>query len=237
MKILRLVLENFEVIRNCMGSNYLEIDFRGCQNKICLLLGPNGSGKTAILSQLNPFATIGNLDVRDGITLITPKKHGKKEIWIADGLTVYKIQHYYNPLKDSHSTKSFIQKDDVELNPNGNVTSFKEIVKEELGVEQDYMKLIRLGSNVKSLISLSSTERKTFMGKMLDDIGVYLQYYKHVNNHMRTLKDMLSHTVDKLHKSRYMEVSMYDQEIDLVEGEVERLEGQLRDQGDRKSVV
>lgn len=237
MKILRLVLENFEVIRNCMGSNYLEIDFRGCQNKICLLLGPNGSGKTAILSQLNPFATIGNLDVRDGITIITPKKHGKKEIWIADGPVVYKIQHYYSPLKDSHSTKSFIQKDDVELNPNGNVTSFKEIVKEELGVEQDYMKLIRLGSNVKSLISLSSTERKTFMGKMLDDIGVYLQYYKHVNNHMRTLKDMLSHTVDKLHKSRYMEVSMYNQEINLVEGEVERLEGQLRDQGDHLAVV
>lgn len=237
MKILRLVLENFEVIRNCMGSDYLKIDFEKSYNRICLLLGPNGSGKTAILSQLNPFATIGNLDVRDGIQLITPKKHGKKEIWISDGPVVYKIQHYYSPVKDTFSTKSFIQKDDVELNPNGNVTSFKEIIKEELGIEQDFMKLIRLGSNVKSLISLSSTERKTFMGKMLDDIGVYLQYYKHVNNTMRTLKEMVAHTVDKLNKSKYSDISDYDLEIDTLEGDVERFETELRTLTDQMAVI
>ena len=41
------------------------------------------------------------------------------------------------------------------LNVNGNVSSFKEIVKEELQIEPDYLKLIRLGSNVTSLIDLS----------------------------------------------------------------------------------
>ena len=63
MKILRLELENFEAIKHCMHTNRVVIDFQKAQNKICLLIGPNGSGKTTILSLLNPFATLGNLDV------------------------------------------------------------------------------------------------------------------------------------------------------------------------------
>ena len=237
MKITKLILENFEAIQYCMNTNYLELDLSKCENRICLLIGPNGSGKTTLLSLLNPFSTLGNLDVRDGYHLIIPHKDGKKEIWYQCGEDLYTIQHYYTAAKDTHSTKSFIQVNGKELNPNGNVTSFKEVVKTHLGIEIGYLKLTRLGPNVKSLIESSSTERKTFMGKLLDDIGVYLEYYKHVNNNLRTLKDMISHTIDQSKKLIYTDRKSYEKDIRMVDALIGRLEGELREKQDELAII
>ena len=227
MKITYLELENFEAVKHCMNTSKLRIDFSKSENKICLFIGPNGSGKTTILSLLNPFATLGNLDVRDSYNLIIPHKNGKKIIHIDHGTDHYEILHFYTAAKESHTTKSFLSKNGLELNPNGNVSSFKELIKEELGIELDYLKLIRLGPNVKSLISLSSTERKAFMGKLLDDIGIYLTYFKHVNNNMRTLKDMLAHVVDKLKRTRYDEKRIYKEELEKLEEDIRAIETEL----------
>ena len=237
MKITKLILENFEAIQYCMNTNYLELDLSKCENRICLLIGPNGSGKTTLLSLLNPFSTLGNLDVRDGYHLIIPHKDGKKEIWYQCGEDLYTIQHYYTAAKDTHSTKSFIQVNGKELNPNGNVTSFKEVVKTHLGIEIGYLKLTRLGPNVKSLIESSSTERKTFMGKLLDDIGVYLEYYKHVNNNLRTLKDMISHTIDQSKKLIYTDRKSYEKDIRMVDALIGRLERDLREKQDELAII
>ena len=53
MKIEKLILKNFAAVDNAMNTNELTIDFSKSENKICLLIGPNGSGKTTILSLLN----------------------------------------------------------------------------------------------------------------------------------------------------------------------------------------
>ena len=70
MKINRLILKNFSAVKNAMNANEISIDFSNATNKVCLLIGPNGSGKTTILSQLHPFSDVGNLDVRNGNNLI-----------------------------------------------------------------------------------------------------------------------------------------------------------------------
>lgn len=199
MKIEELRLRNFSAIDNAMNAKEIRIDFRKGINKICLLVGPNGSGKTTILGLLSPFSDYGNLDVRNGNQLILKDKEGYKEIHIKKGESHYVIKHFYYPHKDkNHSVKSYIEKDGVELNVNGNVTSFKEYVKEELQIESDYLRLIRLGANVTSLIGLSSTERKNFMSKIMDDIGIYLKYYKAVNGKLHQLNEMISHCMNKI---------------------------------------
>lgn len=201
MKIQKIVLRNFSLVKTAMDTNEVSIDFTDANNKVCLIIGPNGSGKTTLLSLFNPFAGLGNLDVRDGNELILENKDGYKEIHFLNDDDYYIIKHfYYHHEGKSHSVKSYIMKNDIELNENGNVTSFKEYVKAELGIEPDYLKLIRLGSNVTSLIKLSETERKTFMGKLLDEIGVFMMYYKKLTNDVRQLKDMISHVVDKLNR-------------------------------------
>ena len=224
MKILNLTLENFTSIKNGLDANKIFIDFSTTENKICILTGPNGSGKTSILSMLHPFADVGNLDVRSSTNLILNDKDGFKEITMERNGDIYTIQHFYTHHKDkNHSVKSYIKKNGNELNVNGNVSSFKEYVKEELGLESDYLKLIRLGSNVTSLIELTPTERKNFMGKIMDDIGIFLEYYKSVNTKLRQLEEMISHSIDKEKKLGISDKDEYKKEIKDLEKEIEDL--------------
>ena len=228
MKITKLILENFAAIKKSMNTNRFEIDFQNSKNNVCLIIGPNGSGKTTIMSLLNPFATLGNLDIRDSLGLILEDKNGYKEIHYQNNDDCYVIKHFYTKQKDrSHSVKSYIEKNGNELNPNGNVTSFKEIVKEELDVELDYLKLIRLGANVTNMIDLSETERKNYMGKLLDDIGIYLNYYKKVNNDIRQLKDMISHLVDKINKLNIDSKESVEKEIDSYISQKEKIQSEI----------
>ena len=221
MKILKLILKNFSAIKNAMESYEIELDLSNTVNKICLIIGENGSGKTTLLSLLNPFADVGNLDIRNGNNLILEDKDGYKEIHIKNEDDLYIIKHYYFHHKGkNHSVKSYIEKNGVELNVNGNVTSFKEIVKEELQIEPDYLKLIRLGSNVTSLIDLSTTERKNFMSKIMDDIGVFLDYYKSVNTKLRQLSEMISHTVDKINRLNIIDKDEFKKEIEELKGKI-----------------
>ena len=99
MKICELVLENFEGIYVAMHTTYIRLDLRTSKNRICLITGPNGHGKTVLLSQLNPFATLGTLDERDALPLIMKDKSGHKKIIILDNGNEYEIDHFYTPTK------------------------------------------------------------------------------------------------------------------------------------------
>lgn len=225
MKITYLYLENFIQIKTGLGAYKLTLDLSETENKLCLLIGPNGIGKTSILSFLTPFATIGNLDTRNGNNLIIDGKNGYKEIHYKNGDDTYIIKHYYTPHdKKSHSVKSYIMKNDIELNENGNVGSFLEWVKIELGIELDFLKLIRIGSNVQSIIDMSTTERKNFMSKLLEDIGLFLMYYKKVNTDANQLKEMISHTVDKLNSIGFEDKESAKKIIHKLEKQLEELQ-------------
>ena len=214
MKINYLKLKNFSSIETAMNASEIYIDFRKAENKVILLVGPNGSGKTSVLSQLTPFATVGGLDVRNGNDLIIDGKDGYKEIQFVKKDDVYTIKHFYtNKKTGSHSVKSYISKNGKELNNNGNVSSFKEIVKEELYIEMDYLKLIRVGSNVTSMIDLTAAERKNFMNKLLSDADIFLAFYKKVNQNMRQLKDMISHDIDKQRRLGVKDITEIKEEI------------------------
>lgn len=228
MVIEKLVIKNFAAFKNAANCTQLTLNLNECKNKICLIIGPNGSGKTSLLSLLSPFADLGNLDVRNNQPLILKDKEGYKEIHIRKNDDLYVIKHIYTPHKDkSHSVKSYIELNGAELNQNGNVTSFKEIVKNELSIEPEYLKLIRLGNNVTSLISLSETERKNFMSKILDDIGVYLDYYKNVNTKLRTIKETTNHTINKIEKLGIFDKKIIESEINNLKTDLDELHNKV----------
>ena len=104
MKIEKLILKNFSSISNALNCKEIELDFSKSENKICLLIGPNGSGKTSILSMLHPFSELGNLDVRSNLPLILEDKDGYKEIHIRRNDDYYVIKHYYTHHKGSSHT-------------------------------------------------------------------------------------------------------------------------------------
>lgn len=216
MKIEKLILKQFASIYNAMNTEELTIDLSKNDNKICLLIGKNGSGKTSILSMLTPFAEVGTLDVRKDQLLIREGKEGYKEIHIRCGVDFYIIKHFYTPHEGkSHSVKSYIEKNGEEKNINGNVTSFKEYVKNELEIETEYLKLVRLGANVVSMLDLTETERKNFMSKILHEIDVYLDYYKNISGKLKQIKDIVSHTVNKMDKLKITSIEDEENEIRL----------------------
>lgn len=234
MWIKSIILENFKNIKTGLKANRLEIDFSKRENVICLITGPNGMGKTSLLSCLTPFATLGNLDIRENNQLILDRMPGYKQIVIMNGNDEIDIEHFYSVNKDSHSVKSYFKLNGAELNPNGNVTSFKSIVNEVLHIDMDYLKLIRLGDNVTNLIKLKGTERKNFMSKMLPSVDNYLKYYKKISGDVRDLNVLMSHLIDKINKlniendDKYsIRVSEVKKTVSLYEEEIEKLSKEI----------
>lgn len=246
MKILYLKLTNFINIVTAFNTETIEIDFSKSNNNVVLLTGPNGSGKTSILSCLHPFPTNGNMDVRSDNPIIVPRENGYKEIHISDGDDLYVIQHFYTRNSDKHIIKSYIQKNGVELNENGNVTSFKEIVERELGLEQDYMKLTRLGSNVTNFIDMKRQERKNFTGKIISEADIYLSYHKKIMADKNKVNIQINHTSDlirrlqvddlgelkKAQKSLQHQIEDLTAKIEKANSELSVLQYQLNDCGD-----
>ena len=47
----------------------------------------------------------------------------------------------------------------------------------------------------------------------MDEIGVYLEYYKSVNMKLRQLNEMISHTIDKVDRLGIINIDDYEKEI------------------------
>lgn len=199
MKITYLKLVGCIYMKSALDANSIELDLSKSKNNIILFTAKNGRGKTSLLSTLHPFAYNGSFDDRDNILMIEGEK-GYKEIHIQDDDDKYIIKHFYTPSKNSHIVKSYIEKNGLELNPNGNVTSFKSLVEEELQLEPSYLQLLRLGSNVTNFIDLSPTERKSYMGKKLSDAEIFITLHKKISNNMRELNGKLTNITAKLNK-------------------------------------
>ena len=200
MRITRLYLKNFIHIYSGMHKRVVELNLKDIDKKINIFIGKMGSGKTAILGHLQPFSSYGTLDSRNQEDLILAEEDGLKEIEYEINDHYYKIQHKYtwNKSSKTHSVKSYIQRDGIELNENGNVRSFKEIIKLEFGIEQNFLRLLRLGPNVSNLINMKSTERKSFIASLLEDADVYTTLFQKINEDYRGINSILSVMSNKL---------------------------------------
>lgn len=199
MRIEKIILENFIGIWIGLNKKRIEIDFNTDsngkklkkRNKITMLVGMNGSGKTSLLSTLHPFA--GTQDERT--TIILPGTEGYKEIHISSYNNMYIIKHYY---KKMH--KSYIAKNGVELNPTGGVRSFIELVKQELDVDEDYFTIGKIGGNVRGFIDYKTAERKKYISKFLPNIEDYLITFKIVSEKFKEYKKEIKYLSDQLNK-------------------------------------
>lgn len=199
MKATYLRLKNFVAIDATLHTKNLEIDFTKMNHSILLFIGTNGSCKTYILSQIHPFAYMGNVDVRHGIDMIIDGKDGEKEIhFVKDDGTKYTIRHFYMYRKSGRTIRSYIEKDGIEMNASGLVTTFNELVEIEFGIDIGFLRVLRLGSNVNNLVSSKSTDRKDFAVKLLTEVDEYLHDYKEATQASRNLNTELKLVVEKL---------------------------------------
>lgn len=213
IKIERIRLENFALIKTGMGLDVLDIDFTKGKYTVNLIIGNNGTGKTAMLSNFHPFPYLGSLEAREDTDIICVGQTGHKEIWYRKGDDHYEIEHIYSkPVGKSktRTVKSYIRKNGVELNKGGLVRAFHEIVEQEFQIEPNFLKLIRLGPNVQNFIKLSVSDRKTFISKLLEEVDIYMKDYKQANEQAKFLTNALKIAISKRDKLNISDISILD---------------------------
>lgn len=205
MRITKIKLKNFLGLYNGSGKKEIEIDFStGLDNKINILSGGNGKGKSFLISCLHPFSS--TLDNRTKI--IMDNESGYKEIHYSINTNEKVIiKHNYILGKTGKITmKSFFQYSNDggvtynELNPNGTVNSFKELVLKYLEVDEAYFKIARIGTNVTNFIDMSTADRKKYISLFLPDVDVYLENYKKFNEKYNTINKTIKFITGEIDK-------------------------------------
>lgn len=237
LQITSLYLENFIYLESGLKKDKLFIDLSGCVHPINVLIGKIGSGKTFILSHLQPFATVGTLDIRNQDDPIIAEKNGLKIICYKSIDAVYEIRHEYiwNKSAMNHSTKSYIRKNGEEINPTGNVTSFKYIINTEFGLDQANMRLLRLGPNVSGFLEYSGIERKNFVAQLLESADSILALNKSLREELRTYNTRISILSDKLAKLGVSKEEDYENEIEDIHDRIKEIEKEIESK--RASII
>ena len=197
MKYLSLQLKGYIRLVNGIGTPDIFIDFRKQRFKTCIIRGENGSGKSTIFNALSV--------IPDSNDSFIPGKPAMKEIYLQDGNTIYIITCVHNVKNngDRDTTKVYFKKQFsdgriVELNENGNVNSYKDILFEELKLDANFIALSQLSMDDKGLAMKRPAERKRFVNSIISSLEVYNNMYKTLNKHSSVYKSMVNSVASKL---------------------------------------
>lgn len=197
MLLKRLKLVNYGGIYNGMGLYEIEIDFTRCRNKIVLIKGDNGSGKSTIESALKPLPD-DNSSFISGVSAC-------KEIEYIDETNgiVYSISYIHEYKNQSRISKGYFKKilpngNVIDLNPSGNISSCKEMINEELELDANYITLTQLSSTKRGIADLRPAERKRYVNSILSSTDVYNTMYKTLTKKASTYKALMSSILSKI---------------------------------------
>nr|DAY75462.1 MAG TPA: STRUCTURAL MAINTENANCE OF CHROMOSOMES PROTEIN [Caudoviricetes sp.] len=197
MLLKRLKLVNYGGIYNGMGLYEIEIDFTRCRNKIVLIKGDNGSGKSTIESALKPLPD-DNSSFISGVSAC-------KEIEYIDETNsiVYSISYIHEYKNQSRISKGYFKKilpngNVIDLNPSGNISSCKEMINEELELDANYITLTQLSSTKRGIADLRPAERKRYVNSILSSTDVYNTMYKTLSKKASTYKALMSSISSKI---------------------------------------
>ena len=177
---------------NGMGIPELEIDFSKANHKICIISGRNGGGKSTLLNSLNILP--------DNSSCYIPNMSAEKELHIIDNDNLY-IINISAPVNGNGSrgtTKAYVSKNGVELNPNGNVGTYKETIFAEFELDPSYISLSKLSMDDKGLVGKSPAERKRFFSSIIDSLESYNNMNKVFSKKANIFKSYINNLSSKI---------------------------------------
>ena len=186
MRFLYVRLVGYIGLYSGLGLKQIDIDFGKAKNKICVISGPNGVGKSTIINALNLMP--------DDNSCFIPSMEASKYLKLTDGFNIYDITmvHGINNHNERTTTKVSILKNGVELNPNGNVRSYKEIIQNEFELDANYSVLSKIGGNDRGIADKTPAERKKIVSSIISSLEVYNNIYKVLNKKANTLKSFIN---------------------------------------------
>ena len=212
MKITFFRIKGYVNILNGMGLDELIIPFNTFKNRIVLISGQNGTGKSTIIQALSPnpdssdsFRTDVFIDNYGNRQII--EYPAEKEIWYSSvdetGPHEYKIliQSLVDDSKTRRTTKAFISKDGEEMNPNGNVSSFKEIRDSLLGIDPTYLDLSSISSEHRGIVDMIPSERRKYMASYIGSLDTYNNIFKTISKKANSLKSYMNTLNAKIYEA------------------------------------
>lgn len=197
MKLLSARLKGLIGICRASGLHEIYIDFTKCKHKLTLIIGRNGSGKSTIEDALHPLP--------DPPSKFLNGEEGLKELeYLTDDGIFYKIRIEYpiNKNGDRTTTKAYIEKNIdgniIELNTNGNIGSYKDILYTEFRLDSNFVSLSQLSVENRGLVDMTPAERKKFVGNIIDSVEIYNNMYKTLNKRSSIFKSMINTIVAKI---------------------------------------
>lgn len=160
--------------RRLMSNGYTTF-ILNCTEKIQLILGTNGCGKSSVIDHLTPLPP----DANDFT------KEGRKEIRIIQGNDEYVIGSVFSP-----TTRHSFKKNNKEMNPGGTATVQRELVKQEFDITTDKHDLIVTGSE--KFTAMSPARRREWFAKMNANYDYALKVFADLKNKNRDYSGALS---------------------------------------------
>lgn len=182
MKYEKIILKGYKRL-SLNHIDYIEIT---PQNKIQLILGTNGSGKSSLIKEISPLPA-------------TPAEYHK------EGYKYVEITHLGNryilkSLFIAGGNKFHFIKNDEELNPGGTSSTFKELVKKEFNYTPEIHELMTGEHNFHEM---SVAERRNWFIKIPDvDYSYAISYFLRLKEQHRDLQGAI-----KLSQSRLVQES------------------------------
>lgn len=197
MRYKSIELYNYAGIYNGMGLTQIKIDFTKCVTNKVIIKGKNGSGKSTLLNAINP-----NPDSND---LFIPNAEARKIIVLYENGIEYVIR-YIHPVNSNNgirgTTKGYISKTIdgqlVELNPNGNISSCKDILYNEFNLDSNYLSLAKLTTENRGLVDSRPAERKKLVNSIIHNLETYNNINKILTKKASTYKSLINSLTYKI---------------------------------------
>lgn len=175
----------------------IEIDFTRCKHNMVIIVGKNGSGKSTLMEALQPLP--------DSPSMYLDGMEGLKEITYLDNGDVYKVVIRY-PLTATGQraqTKAFLQEIQpdgtvVELNSNGNIGSFKEVLYSRFNLDPNFVSLSQLSIEDRGIVDKKPSERKKYVTALLESTEVYNNIYKALVKRSGVYNSMVNSITSKI---------------------------------------
>lgn len=197
MKLKSATFKCLKPIYRSSGKKEIYIDFTKCKHNIILILGKNGSGKSTIINALQPLPESPSLYI-DG-------EAGQKviEYFFEDLIYRVKIDYPINGLLQRGNTKAYLTKimpdnTEIELNPNGNIGSYKDALYSEFKLDPNFISLTQLSMEDRGIVERIPSDRKKYVNSMLEEVQVYNDIHKSLNKRSSIFRSMMNNITAKI---------------------------------------
>lgn len=204
MKLLYCRLKGYVGIYHGLGKEEIIIPFSDFKNNLVLIRGKNGYGKSTLLNALSlepdssdKYRTDATYNGNGVVFIPYP---AEKELHIACGTDIYQIL-IISPVSNNkrQTTKAYIKKNGEELNPGGNVTTYRELRNSIFDMDPNYIALSMVSSEDRGIVDKSPAERKIFMGGVIGSLDFFNNAYKNLSKKSSACRSQINNIKSKIY--------------------------------------